>query len=331
MWNPTDVEKQLLKQSAATDSNVAYAAQHKIAKALELPLRKGIQPGDITGNIFEAVPVENGVSSAEFPLHFMAPGMEGEFVAWTMPSFGAIAQRHIQSDYVNVPIYYIAGAIDWDVRYAKNARWDVVADAAENLRMQFVKKKNDDAWHTLLAAGVNRNIVVADTDATAGEFSVRLISLLKTFMARNGGGNSSSINTFKATDLYISIEAEADVRSWNVDQLDEVSRHMIFTSPEGTLNRIFNVNLHSLNELGEGQEYQSYYTATLGGSLPASKLEICVALDTSRRRSFVMPVAEELTIEVDETKKRSLQQGMFGTQGLGFAVLDSRAVMLAAL
>lgn len=331
MW--TNDQKELLKQCASHDPGVAFAAQDKVCKALELPLRKGIQPGDIVGDIFERVPVD-GLSSAEFPLHFMAPGTETEFVAFTVPSFGAIPQRHIQSDYVNVPVYYVAGAIDWDLRYARNARWDVLSDAAENLRMQFVKKRNDDAWHTLLAAAYNRNIVIADSDAAQGEFSVRLVSLAKTVMARNGGGNSSSINKSRLTDLFVSIEAEADMRSWSIDQIDEVTRREIFTTAEGTLSRIFSVNIHALHELGEGQEYQNYMTTTLGGSLPTAgnaKLEWAFGLDLSRRRSFVNPVAEDIQVYPDDTKRRSMQAGMFGTAAWGWAVLDSRAILSLAL
>lgn len=334
MWNPSQAEKDLLKLCASTNRDEAFDAQTQVCKALELPLRKGVQPGDIVGDIFERIPVENGVSSAEFPLHFMAPGDESEWVAFTMPSFGYIPQRHIQSDYVNVPIYYVGAAIDWDLRYAKNARWDVLSDAAENLRMQFVKKRNDDAWHTLMAAAYNRNIVVADSDAAQGEFSVRLVSLAKTVMARNGGGNSSSIDNSRLTDLYISIEAESDMRSWSVDQIDEVTRREIFTTSEGTLNRIFNVNIHALHELGEGQEYQNYMTSTLGGSLPTAgnlKLEWAFGLDKSKRRSFVNPVGEDIQVYPDDTKRRSMQAGMYGTAAWGWAVLDSRQIITLAL
>ena len=45
----------------------------------------------------------------------------------------------------------------------------------------------------LLAAGVDRNIVVFDSDADAGQFTKRLVSLMKTVMRRNGGGNSLAI------------------------------------------------------------------------------------------------------------------------------------------
>lgn len=333
MWKATEQEKALLQQCASSDRNVAIAAQQKVAKALELPLRMGIQPGDIVSDIYEQIDAQ-GLTTREFPLHFMAPGTESEFVAFTMPSFGAIPQRHIQGDYVNVPIYYIAGAIDWDMRYSKLAAWDVAAAAAENLRMQFVKKRNDDGWHTLIASAYNRNIVVADSDAAAGVFSVRLVSLLKTIMRRNGGGNSSSVNSFNLTDLYISVESEADMRSWNVDIVDEFTRREIFTAPDGVLNRIFNVNIHAINELGEGQEYNTYFTTTLGATLPTAgnaKLEACFGLDLSRQRSFVNPVGEDIQVYPDDSQKRSLQQGLYGTAAQGWAVLDSRAIIAAAI
>ncbi|MEM3063559.1 MAG: hypothetical protein QW303_08475 [Nitrososphaerota archaeon] len=332
MWRPTEQEKLLLKQTASPNREIALAAQEKIAQALELPLRAGVQPGDIVGDIFEVIPSE-GASSVEFPLHFMAPGTESDYVAFTVPRFGAIPQRVIMGDFVTVPIYDIAGSIDWDIKYARDARWDVVADAAENLRMQFVKKRNDDGWHTILSAGYNRGIVAADDEADAGFFSVRLVSLMKVALARNGGGNTSSINRSYLTDLYVSVEAEANMRSWGVDQVDEITRREIFTSPDGVLSRVFGVNIHALTELGVGAEYQLFYSSVLGGSLPNAgnqKVELVVGLDRSRKRSFVMPESEPLTIVPDETKIRSRQRGYVGWQSLGFGVLDSRTVLLGA-
>lgn len=334
MWTPNEQEKNLLKQCASPDLNVAYAAREKVAKAVEVPLRSGIQPGDIHSDIFTEIPAE-GLSTMEFPLDFLAPGMESEMAGFTMPSFGAIAQKHIQGDYVNVPLYYIANSIDYDLRYVRNARWDVVSSAAQRMQQGMIKKKNDDAWHTLLAAAFNRNIIVADSDAAAGTFSVRLVSLLKLVMRRNGGGNSSSVNRFNLTDLFISPECLADIRSWNVDQVDEVTRREIFTSADGVLNRIFNVNLHDIDELGEGQEYNTYFgTGALGATLPTAgnaKLELVVGMDLSKNGSFVSPIGEALAVYPDDTKRRSLQAGMYCTEARGWACLDSRCILAGAV
>jgi hypothetical protein len=195
----------------------------------------------------------------------------------------------------------------------------------------FVKKLNDDGWHTLLAAGVDRNIVVYDSDAASGQFTKRLVSLMKTVMRRNGGGNSASNNRGLLTDLYVSPESMEDIRNWGIDQVDETTRREIYTAADGTLNRVFGINLHDLDELGEGQEYQLFYTSTLSGSLPGSKNEIVVGLDLRKRDSFIMPVRQEVQIFEDDTLHRQKRAGFYGWAEQGFAVLDNRRVLLGAV
>lgn len=331
----TEAEKQLLRDTASRDRGVAEASLEQVAAALELPLRQGTLPGDIVTDIFETVSVENGRSSVEFPLHFMQPGTEGQYVGFTVPRYGSIPQRLISGDYVNVPIIDIAGMIDWDNRYAKDARWDVASDAAENVRRQIVKKRNDLGWHSIISAAYDRGAVVADTDALKGQFTTRLVSLAKLIMRRNGGGNSSSINRSKLTDLFISPDASEDMRSWNVDVVDEITRREIFTAQDGMLNRIFGVNLHDIDELGEGQEYQLFYQNVLGGTMPTTNghtdSEIAVGLDLSSNKSFVRPVAEDITLIPDNTRVRHRQTGLLGFASEGYAVLDQRSTLLLSL
>jgi hypothetical protein len=201
----------------------------------------------------------------------------------------------------------------------------------EVMEAQFVKKMNDDGWHTLLAAGVDRNIVVFDSDAAAGQFTKRLVSLMKTVMRRNGGGNSASNNRGMLTDLYVSPEAMEDIRNWGVDQVDEVTRREIYVAADGTLNRVFGVNLHDLDELGESQEYQLFYTNVLNGTLAASDVELVVGLDMRKRDSFIMPVRQEVQIFEDDTLHRQKRAGFYGWAEQGFAVLDNRRVLLGSL
>ena len=201
----------------------------------------------------------------------------------------------------------------------------------EVLEAQFVKKMNDDGWNTLLAAGADRNIVVYDSDATAGQFTKRLVSLMKTVMRRNGGGNSTSSNRGLLTDLYVSPEAMEDIRNWGIDQIDETTRREIYVAADGSVNRVFNINLHDLDELGEGQQYNTFWDVTLSGSFPGSKLELVVGLDLRKRDSFIMPVRQEVQIFEDDTLHRQKRAGFYGWAEQGFAVLDNRRVLLGAL
>ena len=230
-----------------------------------------------------------------------------------------------------VPVYDIGSSIDYLLKYARDARWDVVGRAMEVLEASFVKKMNDDGWHTILAAGVDRNIVVFDSDAAPNQFTKRLVSLMKTVMRRNGGGNSASNNRGRLTDLYVSPEAMEDIRNWGLDQVDEVTRREIYTAADGTVNRVFGINLHDLDELGVGQQYQSFFGTTLNGQMDSGDSEIVVGLDLSKSDSFIMPVREQVQIFEDETLHRQKRAGFYGWAEQGFAVLDNRRVLLGSL
>ena len=266
----------LLKKSGDSDQNVDYAAQREFAKALELPLRKGVLVGNILGDIFETINVEPGAST-EYPLDLISPGLEGEHVAYTNPGHGRVPERAVESDYVTIPTYSTTSSIDYLLRYAREARWDIVGRAMQALEAGFTKKMNDDGWHTLLAAGVDRNILVYDGDATAGLFSKRLVSLMQTTMRRNAGGNTGSANRGRLTDLYVSPEALEDVRNWGLDQVDEVTRRGA-TAAEGGGQSLASL-VSSILMSWVRSEYQSFFTDGLGGAVQAADLELVVGLD----------------------------------------------------
>jgi len=328
-FEPTPEMDQLLIKAGSGNKEESLAATAELAKALELPLRRGVMSGDILDGIFQAIRLAPGATS-EFPLDFLSPGTEKEFVAYTIPNHGRIPERHVEGDYVMVPTYDVGASIDWLLKYARDARWDVVGRAMDVMQSQFVKKMNDDGWHTLISAAADRNVMVYDGDATAGQFSKRLVSLMKVIMRRNGGGNSSSINRGELTDLYLSPEGIEDIRNWGVDEVDPVTRRDLIVSDSGLMVRIFNVNLHTLDELGEGQEYQLFYSSDLSGSLPSDKVEIVVGLDLRNTDSFVMPVRAGLEVFEDDTLHRQRRAGLYGFAEHGFAVLDTRRVLLGA-
>jgi hypothetical protein len=151
---------------------------------------------------------------------------------------------------------------------------------------------------------------------------------MKTVMRRNGGGNSVTAPG-RLSDLYLSPEAIEDIRNWGIDQLDEVSRREIYVAnDEGpALTRIFGVNLHDVFEFGDGQEYQTYFTSDLGGSLASSDVELVIGLDQGANDSFVMPVKKTVEIFEDEALHRHQRQGYYGWAEIGFGVLDNRRVL----
>lgn len=305
--------------------DLCKAAQRELAKALELPLRQGIFPGNIVDGIFQQAQYKYG-QLIEYPVDCIAPGTEKEYVAFTIPGFGKLPDKFVEGDYVAVPTYEIGAAMSITMRYARDANWDVVGRLMTALEAQIVKKMNDDAWHLLIATAADRNIMVYDSNANSGQFTKRLISLAKTVMRRNGGGNSTSINRGKLTDIFISPEGQEDMRNWGLDQIDEVTRREIYLADDNSdkVQRVFSVNLHDMDELGEGQEYQNYFLNELGGSLTAGDLELLIGLDLSKNDSFVNPVRAPFSII--ENDHAALQRAInyFGIADVGWGCLDNR-------
>ena len=115
-----------------------------------------------------------------------------------------------------------------------------------------------------------------------------------------------------------------------MDQIDEITRREIFTAADGGITRLFQVNLHDIDELGESQEYQNFLTSQLSGSLQGSDVELVVGLDLGNRDSFIMPVKQEVQIFEDDALHRHQKAGLYGWAELGFAVLDNRRVLLGS-
>lgn len=320
-----------LKATAgATSFESARAAQLQLAVALTLPLQQGVPYGDNLGEIFEMIPMEPGVS-AEFPLDFLSPGTEKDFTAYTIPYVGRIPNKHVEGDYVMVPTYRIGNSIDWDLKYARDARWDIIGRAMQVLEAGFVRKKNDDGWHVIIASAKGRNLQVYDDAATAGLFTKRLVALMETYMARNGGGNTSSTNRGVLTDLFISPEMHQDVLSWDLTQIPDAVRTQIWSDwAKGGISSIGRVRLHDLVEFGSGQSYELYYENTLGGSLSGGKGEIVIGLDLVNRDSFVMPQRQDVKLYEDMMQHRSFRAGLYGSWEGGFSALSSRRALLAS-
>lgn len=320
----------LLEKIGSKNQAESIAAQEAFAISINGPLRAGITSGDIISNIYVPTDFKAGAEIA-FPIDFYRTDNADEFVAYVIPNQGAIPSRQVQGDQIRVPTYDIGNSIDFLLRYAQEARWDVVSRAIEVLEAGVVKKKNDDGWHTLLSAAVDRNVVVQDSAASAGQFTKRLVSLMKIVMRRNAGGNSTSQNRGKLTHLFTSPEAIEDMRNWDLTLIDDVTRREIWLADDGSYNKVFGVTLVDLDELGEGQEYNNYFDVDLGGSFSGGDLEVVVGLDLSDKDSFKMPIREAWETHVDPTFHRQRRASFYGWMGLGFLVLNGSRVLLGSL
>jgi hypothetical protein len=334
---PSAEQIELLKRTASSDIAESKYAMRSLAQALVIPLRSALLNGDLLAGIF-APEVLDPSATAEYPIDFFTGDNVDDYIAYVVPSEGAIPTRAIVGDTVTVGTYDVANAIDWPLKYARQARWNIVARAMEVLEAGFVRKMNTDGWNAIISAGAGRTDyqsgapMVYDSAATAGQFTKRLISLMKTTMTRLAGGNSSTQSRGQLTDVFLSPEGLEDVRNWDHDEVDDLTRREIFQANEntGALGGIYGVTLHSITELGVGQEFQNFFNS-LGLSMGTADEEIVVGLDLQENDSFVMPVKEELSIFDDsDNLHRQRRAGFYAWQEHGFGVLDGRRVLLGS-
>jgi len=337
---PTVAAIEALRATASSERAVREQAQQTFAAELNMPLRQGVFDRDNLGGIYEKQVLAPG-AQANYPLDFVKPGEEDNYTAFTMPKQGRVPERHVEGDELWVPTFNIANSIDWSLKYAKEARFDVIMRAIRVYEAGFVRKINSDGWRTILGAADGRGLVVTANGnapftgsaltptAAAGQFTKELISRMKTAMTRGAGGNG---NSGRLTDVYLSLEAMEDIRAWDVDEIDEFTRREIFVSREYGLAQIYGVVLHEMTEFGEGQEYEEFLETTLGRSHQTinsvTLKEFCLGLDLSTMDSFVMPIREELQTYEDPNLYRSQRAGIYGWMEHGFAVLDPRRVLI---
>lgn len=324
------VAQQALALTRSTNPDVRLQAGTLFAQAISLPLREAIFNGSNIVGIFKQESLPPSQFEFRMPISIIAPGTEGEYRAYSIPNEGYIPHCRVEGDMVVIPTFKFGNSIDWLLDHAEVGGTAFTSRAMEAYEAGYIVKMNDDGWAVILFAGLDRNIVVYDADATQGQFTKRLLSIGKTKMMRNAGGNYSSSFKGRLTDMFLSVEGMEDIRNWNVDQVDEVTRREIYLASDDSdvVSRIFDVRLHPMTELGEGSEYQRYYTDVLGGELPAGDVELAVGLDLSRDDSFIMPVRTPVQTFYDDKLHRSQMEGYYGWGNVGFGAMDGRRVML---
>ena len=88
------------------------------------------------------------------------------------------------------------------------------------------------------------------------------------------------------TDLFISVEGlETICDYWESYKDDYSNDTKVRLLGADSIDEIFGVKIHTVDKLGEEQEYQRYYLNELGGSIPTNKYDIIVGLSIMSRHN----------------------------------------------
>lgn len=346
--------QQLFKATAAChETDEGRAAFKEFAASLTVPILQEIRLRSMVRELFTEERLAPG-AQAVYPV-----ADDFDIPVWVLPGLGYAAQNFIEGvgEDVYVPTFTIDAAAQWKLTYARDGRVDIATRAAKNIARSVAEYEEECAWKVLVPAATTdfsgQGLLkarsapiyqVPDNQPGAGYLSKELINRMMVGMVRNDR---------QLTDLWVSPEDAADIREWTDTDVDPVTRREIFTA--AGMGRIWNVKITEIKHLGAVGKYNindssssfgafkdsggsfNDYTVTNGNVVDANgqvttpgETQIW-GFDRTANDSLVMPIRQEFTVFEDPTLHRKQQQGIYGWEEVGFAVLDSRMVAVGII
>jgi hypothetical protein len=331
MHELSDKEVGLLKACASANEGEARTAQADLTQAVaEDFYKEGYLDGDIVSDVYTPVQLDED-ASAEFILDLVTPGTEHDYIAFFLADTGHVPERSVSMNKLQVPTLSVGGSVNCPLKFLRQKRVDILGRMREVLEAQFTLRDNLDGWSVILKAGSGKSTVTGTV--TAGVFDFPLMRAMKLSMRRTGGGNSTSVNRHRLTDLYLSPEGAEDVRQMTVDKADDFTRRQIAELNDMDGFSWQGVKWHVVDEFGEGQMFQKVWTVALGKTMTGSNREICVGLNLSPngKRNIVNPRKRGLEMYADDQLHRRQEFGWYAWKERGWAVLTDKVVVVGEI
>lgn len=340
----------LIRKTGSKNRAEAFPALEAFASVLSPVVQVVLDKVSTVRSIYSVKPLGE-LDVAEFPLDVFYDEKDGDIYVHFQSRPGGTPSSFLSDiKTVIVPTAAYVGEVSWQNKFARAGRLDVIASYVHKLGQAMVRKEEINGWAVLLraVAGASTNGLahVVSSNTTTGTFMIDLLNQLLTRAKRI----NTSIDQGSAvaapqgvTDLYLSVESMADVRSFSYNPIntkdasgaapgatsqpvvlpDDIRRAIIAGAG---IPSLMGITLHEMNEFGCGFSYNKLFKSFYSGTFTEASDEVVFGVDQSRD-SNVMPVKGTLDVSNDIFHSRSDKSGVIATEELGFAVLDHRALV----
>lgn len=343
----TPAQIELIRKTGSHDRSKAFPALEAFASILAPVIQVVLDKLATVRSIYSVKTLgENDV--AEFPLDVFFDEQDNDiYVHFQSRPGGTPSSFLSELQTVIVPTDTYVGEVSWQNKFARAGRLDVIASYIHKLGQAMVRKEELNGWAVLMStanATTNSLAHVVSSATVTGIFYPELLNAMLTRAKRinTSVGKGTAVAAPQGlTDIYLSPEAMADVRSFSYNPVN--TRDASGGTPPDTdsgpvalpedmrkqilagagLPSIFGLVLHELNELGLNFSYDKLFSSYYTGSFTKGTDEVVVGLDQSRDSS-VLPIKGDLIVANDIFHSRSDKSGVIASEELGFAVLDDR-------
>ena len=345
----TPEQVELIKAMGSRNPEISRPATEAFAAFIGPVVRQVLDQANTASYIYSDVEYdEDDNPSYPLDLFYDQNGKDPYTTVWAQQIAGGLPASQIAGNAeLKISTYKLDSAISFSKKYARKSRLDVVSKGIERMANEILVKQDRNAWAVALkgvaeAKGKWGTGSAGDnvTNASAGAFDLATLNTMMTKMKRlnasYANGTPAAAYSKGITDLFTSAEAVEDIRaisynpfSTSAEQVGDGVKDEMYRS--AGFGNLFGINIVDLYEFGNGQKYNTLYTA-MGGTLSANQ-EIIVGIDRSVE-AFVRPVARNAetgstftALPDDQYAMRQDKIGFYGGIEEGRVLLDARAIV----
>ena len=345
----TPEQVELIKAMGSKNPEISRPATEAFAAFIGPVVRQVLDQANTASYIYSDVEYdEDDNPSYPLDLFYDQNGKDPYTTVWSQHVAGGLPASQIAGNAeLKISTYKLDSAISFSKKYARKSRLDVVSKGIERMANEILVKQDRNGWAVALkglaeAKGKWGTGSAGDnvTNASAGAFDLATLNTMMTKMKRlnasYANGTPAAAYSKGITDLFTSAEAVEDIRaisfnpfSTSAEQVGDGVKDEMYRS--AGFGNLFGINIVDLYEFGNGQKYNTLYTA-MGGTLSANQ-EIIVGIDRSVE-AFVRPVARNAetgstftALPDDQYAMRQDKIGFYGGIEEGRVLLDARAIV----
>jgi len=378
----TPEQVELIKAMGSKNQLVAREASEAFAAFLGPVVQKVLQQAATAGAIYTDAPF-NQDEGASYPLDLYYNETNDNYVSTFSQNVagGLPTSQDVSAiQELKIATYRLDSAVSITKKYARQARLDVVSKLIERMSQEVLLKQERNAWAVALYALANASTShvtassVGITSLAAGSHVIpahldgrfqlqdlnKLMTLNKRINQSWAAGTADGAYSAGVTDLYVSPEIKEQIRAFayqpmNTKGAGQANPRSDVALPDSIRTDIFNaagmqeiygVNIVELNELGDGQKYNTLFDEFDSGNIAPSSTagtaeafstgdndQLLVGIDNSKG-AFVRAVAQDsdtgdtfTTLPDDQFTQRNERMGFYGSLEEGRVCIDARAIV----
>jgi hypothetical protein len=368
----TPEQVELIKKVGSRNLVEAAEAMEALAAFVGPVIQKVLAQAGTASMIYKDMEF-NEDDSPSYPLDLYYNEAAGLVSIWAQNVAGGLPSNYMDQPVQELKLatYRLDSAVSFNKKYARKARLDVVSGALDRMAQEMLVKQERNAWAVILKAlgaaatlngrsvsystsGALKHLIAPVGGARAFDLGCLndLILRFKRINVSFAGGTPSDASARGLTDLFISPEIKAKIRSFSFNpifptsstsqtQLSEDIRTELYRG--GGMESLFGINIIELVELGKNQKYNTLFDSfdvttytdinnANAITFATASHDLSIGLDLSRD-AFIRPVSTNAesggqlqVLPDDQFISRAEKTGFYGFLEEGRVCVDARAV-----